>query len=134
MDGIVVGRILTYYDLTDIPSSREERIQKEMEKKLKDQETQKRALEKLEVGNWVSDMSKMNNDFQLIRFEADIANSAMDSAMLVTEMDAGKRQAGRMPEEIGDHQQMSIEELLKMVNSQKEQMWQQDRTSKESFQ
>ena len=58
MDGIVVGRILTYYDLTDIPSSREERIQKEMEKKLKDQETQKRALEKLEVGNWISDMSK----------------------------------------------------------------------------
>ena len=134
MDGIVVGRILTYYDLTDIPSSREERIQKEMEKKLKDQETQKRALEKLEVGNWISDMSKINNDFQLIRFEADIANSAMDTAMLVTEMDAGKRQAGRMPEGIGDHQQMSIEELLKMVNSQKEQMWQQDRTSKESFQ
>ena len=63
MDGIVVGRILTYYDLTDIPSSREERIQKEMEKKLKDQETQKRALEKLEVGNWISDMSKINNDF-----------------------------------------------------------------------
>ena len=58
----------------------------------------------------------------------------MDSAMLVTEMEASKRQAGRMSEEIGDHQQMSIEELLKMVNSQKEQMWQQDRTSKESFQ
>ena len=134
MDGIVVGRILTYYDLTDIPSSREERIQKEMEKKLKDQETQKRALEKLEVGNWISDMLKINDFFQLIRFEADIANSAMDTAMLVTEMEAGKRQAGRMPEEIGDQQQMSIEELLKMVNSQKEQMWQQDRTSKESFQ
>ena len=79
-------------------------------------------------------MRHVKNDFQLIRFEADIANSAMDSAMLVTEMDAGKRQAGRMPEGIGDHQQMSIEELLKMVNSQKEQMWQQDRTSKESFQ
>ena len=66
MDGIVVGRILTYYDLTDIPSSREERIQKEMEKKLKEQETQKRALEKLEVGNWISDMSKINNDFPLL--------------------------------------------------------------------
>ena len=53
MDGIVVGRILTYYDLTDIPSSREERIQKEMEKKLNEQETQQRPLEKLEVGNWI---------------------------------------------------------------------------------
>ena len=51
MDGGVVGRILSYYDLTDIPMSREERMQKKIddEKQLRDQEIQKRALETLKV-------------------------------------------------------------------------------------
>ena len=56
IDGGVVGRILSYYDLTDIPLSREERMQKEIdtetlrsEKQARDQEIQKRALEKLKV-------------------------------------------------------------------------------------
>ena len=53
MDCGVFGRILSYYDLTDIPMSREERMQKKIddEKQLRDQEIQKRALEKLKVRN-----------------------------------------------------------------------------------
>ena len=51
MEGGVVGRILSYYDLTDIPMSREERLQqkRDNEKQLRDQEIRKRALEKLKV-------------------------------------------------------------------------------------
>ena len=51
MDCGVFGRILSYYDLTDIPMTREERMQKKIdnEKQLSDQEIQKRALETLKV-------------------------------------------------------------------------------------
>ena len=51
MEGGVVGRLLSYYDLTDIPMTREERLQKKIdnEKELKDQEIQERALERLKV-------------------------------------------------------------------------------------
>ena len=51
VEGGVVGRILSYYDLTDIPMSREERLQqkRDNEKQLRDQEIRKRALEKLKV-------------------------------------------------------------------------------------
>ena len=47
----MVGRLLSYYDLTDIPMTREERLQKKIdnEKELKDQEIQERALERLKV-------------------------------------------------------------------------------------
>ena len=56
MDCGVVGRILSYYDLTDIPLSQEERMEKERmqeeidaEKQLRDEEIQRRALERLKV-------------------------------------------------------------------------------------
>ena len=76
-------------------------------------------------------ISQIFCDFQLIRFEADIAKDAVKQWMMVTEMKREGRQEGKV--EVEEQQQMTMEEVFKMVNSQKEQMWQQERKSEESF-
>ena len=43
------------------------------------------------------------------------------------------RQEGEVEVEGDKHHQMTMEEVFKMVNSQKEQMWQQERKSEETF-
>ena len=50
--------------------------------------------------------------------------------MMVTAVKRKERQVEKVEEK---QQQMSMEEVFKMVNSQKEQMWQQERKSEESF-
>lgn len=70
-------------------------------------------------------------DFQVIRFQADIAKDAARQWKMVTEMKKEAREgnvgSGRM---VKANQQMTMEQVFKMVNSQKEQMWQQERKSK----
>ena len=70
------------------------------------------------------------NVFQLIRFEADITKDVAKQWMMVTAVKRKERQVEKVEEK---QQQMSMEEVFKMVNSQKEQMWQQERKSEESF-
>ena len=70
-------------------------------------------------------------NFQVIRFQADIAKDAARQWRMVTEMKKEAREGnvggGRM---VKANQQMTMEQVFKMVNSQKEQMWQQERKSK----
>ena len=70
-------------------------------------------------------------NFQLLRFQADIAMDAAKHWMMVTEVKREGKQVGKV--HVEEQQQMSMEEVFKMVNSQKEQMWQQERTSEETF-
>ena len=51
--------------------------------------------------------------------------------MMVTEVKREGKQVGKV--HVEEQQQMTMEEVFKMVNSQKEQMWQQERTSEETF-
>ena len=43
------------------------------------------------------------------------------------------RQGGEVDVEGSEQQQMTMEEVFRMVNSQKKQMWQQERKSEETF-
>ena len=52
---------------------------------------------------------------------------------MVTEMKREARQEGEVEVEGDKQHQMTMEEVFKMVNSQKEQMWQQERKSEETF-